>query len=810
MLILDILGITNSVLAFFLSIDTVLYPIIGYCYQIFIYLASARIFTNETFETIANNLYIVIGVAALFIISFSLLQIVINPEGGMKGKYSPNKIIKEVLIAIVLLGFTPTIFNFLYEFQYRVLSSHVLENIILGGDAITSQIIDCDATTYEGNGNYNFVYYDDEIAYDDSLNSGERITAVSQIGNITAVQLFSSFFYGEGEDGGDYYGKNINSEIAITLANITNLRLIWGNVVNFFSDTKSLCSAYEATKIDGNFFRFSKFSDNTAVSFIEEGANKIHYTFLLSSLVAGFVIYVLFNYCIDMAVRSIKLGYYQIIAPIPILAKVMPETEKIFKNWISGVISTFFEVFLRVIILFFGILVVNLVFKLDFNFSAGNIINGGLYNNLGLAHVNNNLLVGNVISPTTLTGDISLYGATPGVALFAKVLLILGVFIFIKKAPSMITDMFGIKSGSFKLGIRDKIKEAAFIGKPMVAGINAGIGAATGAIGAGYSFLKHKGQIPGNHSLKDAVAVGAKSGAAKGKNQFAGQRDNLFNIMTGKQGKDTIWGDFTRDARAGEISLRKSYKKSYEEYAAKAENDYIANAVKERLNSPETVAGRNAAVVQAKDQYVSSRFDAQQRAYIDSHFDDVLRENEQIANRVQYTVDFLNLKDKVLRDSIKNNERLTQEELIAKTLNAFKNQTDDRTAQAIEEVLDKNGDKLRERLAKEFVSENASLKETLAQQFDNSQDRIETINKYNEQIANQITHELKTKPNDKEDSPVVKALKQQDKMYADAVRYVGSAARAEAQADIVAALKKLQKDGKLANEGDQKSSSGKK
>ena len=790
MLILDILGITNSVLAFFLSIDTVLYPIIGYCYQIFIYLASARIFTNETFETIANNLYIVIGVAALFIISFSLLQIVINPEGGMKSKYSPNKIIKEVLIAIVLLGFTPTIFNFLYEFQYRVLSSHVLENIILGGDAITSQIIDCDATTYEGNGNYNFVYYDDEIAYDDSLNSDERITAVSQIGNITAVQLFSSFFYGEGEDGGDYYGKNINSEIAITLANITNLRLIWGNVVNFFSDTKSLCSAYEATKIDGNFFRFSKFSDNTAVSFFDDGANKIHYTFLLSSLVAGFVIYVLFNYCIDMAVRSIKLGYYQIIAPIPILAKVMPETEKIFKNWISGVISTFFEVFLRVIILFFGILVVNLVFKLDFNFSAGNIINGGLYNNLGLAHVNNNLLVGNVISPTTLTGDISLYGATPGVALFAKVLLILGVFIFIKKAPSMITDMFGIKGGSFKLGIRDKIKEAAFIGKPMVAGINAGIGAATGAIGAGYSFLKHKGQIPGDHSLKDAMAVGAKSGAAKGKNQFAGQRDNMFNLMTNKQGKDTIWGDFTRDAKSNELDMRKKYKASYEDYKNNAET----NAYNERMASPEVAEMLASFLAQKKQEYVDNNYRSQENSYVMSKIEESMKQNQQTLEGVQRMANFINLKEKIRQESIRNNENLSPTQLTARALAQYKNMTDVKTAQAIEESLDSSGAKLRERLSKEFASANNGLKDILGSKFEVSRDKEAAIKSFGAEIQKEV----------------IKALESNDKTYAEAKRYLGAADRAAAQADIVAALKKLQKDGKLANDNEQKPDNGKK
>lgn len=790
MLILDILGITNSVLAFFLSIDSILYPIIGYCYQIFVLLASARIFTNETFETIANNLYIVIGVAALFLISFSLLQIVINPEGGMKGKYSPNKIIKEVLIAIVLLGFTPTIFNFLYEFQYRVLSSHVLENIILGGEAITSQIIDCDATTYEGNGNYNFVYYDEDITYDESLNSDERITAVSQIGNIAAVQLFSAFFYGEGEDGGDYYGKNINSEIAITLANITSTRILWGNIINFFSDTRSLCSAYEATKIDGNFFRFSKFSDNTAISFIEDGANKIHYTFLLSSLVAGFVIYVLANYCIDMAVRSIKLGYYQIIAPIPILAKVMPETEKIFKNWVSGVISTFFEVFLRVIILFFGIFVVNLLFKLNFNFSAGNIINDGFFNTLGIANINNNLLVGNVILPTTMTGDITLYGATPGVALFAKVLLILGVFIFIKKAPSMITDMFGIKGGSFKLGIRDKIKEAAFIGKPMVAGINAGIGAATGAIGAGYSFLKHKKDLPGDSSMKDAMIVGAKSGAVKGKNQFAGQRDNMFNLMTNKQGQDTIWGDFTRDAKSDELDMRKKYKASYEDYKNNAET----NAYNERMASPEVAEMLASFLAQKKQEYVDNNYRSQENSYVMSKIEESMKQNQQTLEAVQRMADFINLKEKIRQESIRNNENLSPTQLTARALARYKNMTDVKTAQAIEESLDSSGAKLRERLSKEFAAANNGLKDILGSKFEVSRDKEAAINEFGKEIQKEV----------------IKALEANDKMYAEAKRYLGAADRAAAQADIVEALKKLQKDGKLANDNEQKPDSGKK
>lgn len=87
---------------------------------------------------------------------------------------------------------------------------------------------------------------------------------------------------------------------------------------------------------------------------------KIDYTWLLSTAVGIFVVIVLVIYCIDIAIRAIKLAAYQLIAPIPILARLLPgeQGSKVFSNWVKACISTYLEVFIRLGILFFVVLII--------------------------------------------------------------------------------------------------------------------------------------------------------------------------------------------------------------------------------------------------------------------------------------------------------------------------------------------------------------------------------------------------------------------------------------------------------------------
>ena len=65
----------------------------------------------------------------------------------------------------------------------------------------------------------------------------------------------------------------------------------------------------------------------------------------------------------DVALRSIKLAFLQLIAPIPILSYVDPKSGKdgLFKKWYEMCIKTFISLFVRLIALYFAVYIISRV-----------------------------------------------------------------------------------------------------------------------------------------------------------------------------------------------------------------------------------------------------------------------------------------------------------------------------------------------------------------------------------------------------------------------------------------------------------------
>ena len=95
-----------------LAIDSVVYFAITVAYKLFLALAQFEIFNNEAFDFLINRTYIVIGVVSLFVVAYSLLNSIINPDNASKGNKSFAKIVKNVVISIVGVAIVPNIFNY--------------------------------------------------------------------------------------------------------------------------------------------------------------------------------------------------------------------------------------------------------------------------------------------------------------------------------------------------------------------------------------------------------------------------------------------------------------------------------------------------------------------------------------------------------------------------------------------------------------------------------------------------------------------------------------------------------------------------
>ena len=521
MLLLGIFNLGETIAeAFFgilLAIDGVIYGFIDKLYQLFMALASARILSNETIQSLLERVSILLGVCALFILAYSLLTAIINPDNMAKEKTGPYNIVKNIVIALAFLALTPAVFNFMYKFQDVVLGSNILGNIILKPSSENESVDFGEVSVDDGEGNINS-YKPDTVttsATEAVYQNGGRNMAFSMFvpffrpsDGFSADDIKvakSDYFLSEGLSGvatlacaatvavgvgsmivtSGVSGTVVGVGIVSCGAALIDAAADW--IAELVDGDMSLTEAYRYALATGDFGIFSAFAG-------EAVAGKISYTLIISTIVGLLALYVIFSFCIDLAIRAAKLAYLQMIAPIPILFKVVPKGDKIFSNWIQKVASTFAEVFIRIIIIFFVVFIIS-EFKFAEDFWAGSYIG----------------------SPSET------------IQFFAQVFIILGLLLFAKQAPKLLTEMLGIKSAGIKLGIREKLAE----GGVMRGGAALGAGVQT----AIRNFNNQKG------FRRFTSALGGFGGGAVG--GFVGSKDaKTFSAM--RKAKD----DAVRKAEA--------------------------------------------------------------------------------------------------------------------------------------------------------------------------------------------------------------------------------------------------------------------
>lgn len=263
--------------------------------------------------------------------------------------------------------------------------------------------------------------------------------------------------------------------------------------------------------------------------------NKVYYTQFdgLTAIVVGiFVLWVLLMYTITLGVRVIKLAFLRIIAPVPILSYLSPKKDTAFQRWIKQCVTTYLDLFIRLAIIYFALYLISMIFN-----STSGVLNAA----------------------TWLPADSNLWKSF-------QLILVLGILLFAKKVPDLISDLFpgmGGKSGlDFGLGLKSRTD---FLGKNA---LKRGIGALAG--GAAIGFLG------ASQGFRRLTAAGVQ----------ATGRKRALNTLTGL-GTGMFRG-ITTGAKGGKIgaNLKNAYKTQVG--ASAATNKYIAaggDSFKERLSS---------------------------------------------------------------------------------------------------------------------------------------------------------------------------------------------------------------------------------
>ena len=475
--------VNEQIHRFLLLLDAGVYWLASECYQLFIKLAQTRIFEDSFFSDFAKRIYAVLGVFMLFYLAYALLMAIVDPDKLSKGDKSAGKIASNLVISLVLLGFLPSIFNYAYRLQNYILSSNLIGTLVLGTAPIEVNTSDDDS--------------EEEVTgrEEDTTTIDSSILSYGDVLSFTLLNVFLNsdnvnVIVGETDDHQDYTWYDLKADI------------------------------FE----NSNYFALPGMAEAVSTGSTIYGTGQevvVDYKIIISTAAGIFLVYIMFSFALDLGVRVVKLAFYQLIAPLPVIMRIIPSKKSVFDKWVKQTLSVYFEVFIRVAIMYMAIYFIHGIMSHN---TLKQLWDAGIQGKLALA------------------------------------IVIMGILIFAKQASKMISDLFGIETGGLKLGIGEKLKAGGFFAAGAALGAGAGglLRNAAPVFGrAGQRLVGiGKGWSGANGARAKAALIGGGVASAVGAlvggipSTFAGGTSGIYHgFMAGKDSKG--WGDMLKGASRG-------------------------------------------------------------------------------------------------------------------------------------------------------------------------------------------------------------------------------------------------------------------
>lgn len=618
------LGIIRGLFA---AIDKVVIWLIESLYDLIFQISSVQVFDNASLAAFANRITVILSIFMIFKLSLSFLNYIVNPDAMTDKSKGFSKLIQNIAVALVLLVSYQFLFDKAMELQQKIVDNNTVPKLIIG--SVGKNVKNSSTISFPLFSA--FVVPNNDILYSTSTDP-----------NLTGCRSYSRYIEGSKPSATcDLWKAGYQDNVATDNSTVgTNTNTQMDYIVEH-QDTNALLDFLLRIK-KGDIFAFD-------------------YKFIISTICGAFAALVLLSFCMDVAVRIIKLYFLRLIAPIPIISYIDPiKGEGIFKKWLSNVGKTYADLFIRLIAIFFAIFIIQQV-----SVNMGNLkdFNGNPIEN-------------------------------PLVILF----IIIGALMFAKQFPKLIQDITGISlDGKMQLNPFKKISEQA----AGIKGISAvAAGTAGGLLTAGGNLahrianrkddLKNKGKLRTAGGFFTSTLAGAASGFVHSSRQayssgkmFQGVKKGIEEANThrtereiGRENGATAFGILKAKAQDA-VGLPTDYQKSRMQIdnlqnVKKTVDSIDEAAKKEMLIKPNSYLSR-----EWNDDNKKKEFKEASDAYIKAHNQYEALKNVDINNIKQDAVDRYRGSKRKLDEFNKNNGlSITTETTDAEIKNHFKSDDD--------------------------------------------------------------------------------------------------------------------------------------
>lgn len=588
----------------FAMIDKIIYGLVSFVMEVFYLVAGAEINFGNTVTSFFNRIQLILGIIILFKLVISLFSGIVNPDSLKDEKKGAGNIIKRVIIVLVMIllivplnipagdtvdlsenanknsqktwnarmNESGILFGTMAELQSRILNGDVIPKLVLGkGNTDTNEDISVillknfifvnlnpgvekePADIKESDMLCQYKDYDDD-AKDDK----EFIKGV--IGILTNKEDTDQELVEDMKILASTLTDDSDSGFTDTIADSLKK-----------SDLKITKKAISDTKREALLESINYYCD------VDWGWGGERYIFVykyILSTIAGILCFLLIlSLTFDVATRVFKLLILRLVSPVAILSYIDSKTEKTFNNWVKAVGTTYADLFIRLTIVSFVLLLITLIPNVKFNVYSGD--------------------------------------ASAMAKIFARIVLYLGLLFFAREAPKFITETLGIDSKDSKglfsglgkaaatvvggittarMGYKASLEAAehnapgskdsrANKAKALIAGLASGATTAAGTAGTYDNAKDHKWRTTfGNINKANAYRM---QNAAEGATWWGGVKDQLHQDLTG----DSNYARLERREKDlnDKIKLAEDKQKRLNKYKEKAENEAKNKGLKTRM-----------------------------------------------------------------------------------------------------------------------------------------------------------------------------------------------------------------------------------
>lgn len=282
-------------------LDTFIYNLIIYIYNWFVMLCNGRILDFDVVKSISDRFGLILGVFMFFTVAISFLRMILDPDKMNDKEMGMGAIVKKVILVVVMLGLSNTVFEFAYDFQ----------KVVLGNNASGTSVIK-------------------------NLLSPYKVDS-RDFGAVLSTNLFTSFYDVEEE---------FEEKFADSYQEISDCRNYHTALKNSIMTNHKFSLGYNCLNVK---------IDNVSYGGVTSGQTSSEYVMrfesILSVIVGVFVLWMIFSYTIKVGVRMVQLTFLEIISPMAIISYLSPKKDTMFSKWGKIYISTYIDVFIRVAII---------------------------------------------------------------------------------------------------------------------------------------------------------------------------------------------------------------------------------------------------------------------------------------------------------------------------------------------------------------------------------------------------------------------------------------------------------------------------